>query len=227
MQIFVDDREQRSELAAAIRRATGIEPVVRRLGAGDIQLGNEGLIERKGARDFIESILEGRMARQLAALSSEPFKTKVLIIEGAFDGETLAGFSADQLRGAMLSAWMDWGVVVLRSRDVENTAQWVGALMWRIKGQSEPLGLEYEPVQGGGSAAGARRASPARSSEALQLAALERVPGLGREKARLLLARFGSIHGVRGASVQALSEVEGIGPKLARRIQTALHEAKY
>ncbi|GAA2576608.1 excinuclease ABC subunit UvrC [Microbacterium binotii] len=49
---------------------------------------------------------------------------------------------------------------------------------------------------------------------------LEEVPGLGAARIRALLRHFGSVTALRGASVEQIAELPGIGPKLA----TAVHE---
>jgi excinuclease ABC subunit C len=52
---------------------------------------------------------------------------------------------------------------------------------------------------------------------------LLRVPGIGESKRRQLLAEFGSLQGVRDASVEAIAALPGFGRKTAARIVEALH----
>jgi excinuclease ABC subunit C len=52
---------------------------------------------------------------------------------------------------------------------------------------------------------------------------LLRVPGIGDAKRRQLLAAFGSIQGVRDASVQDIAALPGFGPRIAERIAAAMH----
>lgn len=52
--------------------------------------------------------------------------------------------------------------------------------------------------------------------------ALDRIPGVGAARRKALLVHFGSLKRLRSATVEALAEVEGIGPQLARTIHDAL-----
>jgi excinuclease ABC subunit C len=51
---------------------------------------------------------------------------------------------------------------------------------------------------------------------------LDAIPGVGDARRKALLRRFGSVAGVRAASVEQLAAVPGIGPELARTIQETL-----
>ncbi len=52
---------------------------------------------------------------------------------------------------------------------------------------------------------------------------LEDIPGVGDGRKKALLRHFGSLKRVREASIEELSEVEGLGPAVAERIHAFLH----
>jgi len=52
---------------------------------------------------------------------------------------------------------------------------------------------------------------------------LEDIPGVGEGRKRALLRHFGSLKRVRAASIEELSEVEGLGSAVAERIHAFLH----
>ena len=51
---------------------------------------------------------------------------------------------------------------------------------------------------------------------------LDAVEGVGPSRRRALLRHFGSLRAVRAASVEALANVSGVGPRLAQEIHDAL-----
>ncbi|NNF08309.1 MAG: excinuclease ABC subunit C, partial [Candidatus Eisenbacteria bacterium] len=53
---------------------------------------------------------------------------------------------------------------------------------------------------------------------------LDDIPGVGQQRKVLLLKSFGSVQGIRGASVTELASVPGIGLKFAERILEGLKE---
>ena len=55
---------------------------------------------------------------------------------------------------------------------------------------------------------------------------LDRIPGVGEARRTALLAHFGSLKGVREASIEEIAEVDGLGPAVAERIHAFLHQPK-
>jgi len=55
-----------------------------------------------------------------------------------------------------------------------------------------------------------------------QQSALDQVPGIGEAKKKALLRAFGSVKRIREASLEEISAVKGIGPKLAAVIKEKL-----
>jgi excinuclease ABC subunit C len=55
---------------------------------------------------------------------------------------------------------------------------------------------------------------------------LEEIPGIGPQRKKALLRRFGSVKGVARASLNELSETEGLGEETARRVHAFFHNGR-
>ena len=61
-------------------------------------------------------------------------------------------------------------------------------------------------------------------SETLRTSSLEKIPGVGRAKAKLLLSHFGGLSAIKKADEKALAGAPGIGPVLAGEIYRYFHK---
>jgi excinuclease ABC subunit C len=82
-------------------------------------------------------------------------------------------------------------------------------LLQRVRDEVHRFGIAYHRK---------RRAKRTIRSELLD------VPGVGPTRHRTLLAAFGSVRALRGASPKEIAEVDGIGPELARKIANHLQQ---
>ena len=53
---------------------------------------------------------------------------------------------------------------------------------------------------------------------------LDDIEGIGAKRKKLLLAHFGSVRGISGASLEALKKVTGLNEKIAKKVYTFFHE---
>lgn len=65
-----------------------------------------------------------------------------------------------------------------------------------------------------------------RRRESVRKSSLENLDGIGKVKANALRAHFGSLENLKNASVEELTAVKGISPKIAESIYKQLHEVK-
>jgi Fanconi anemia group M protein len=241
--ILVDDREQAGGLPEALRRRLGARVEVMRLVVGDVMVGEDYVIERKEAADFVASLLDGRLANQAQALG-DTGRTGIVLIEGEFSRETLAGMAAEEVRAAILSLQLDRRLTVIRSRNREDSAYWIEALARRaMAGEQRPFAPTLRPTGVQRPHPTAHRARPRPPSPGIQgagasdtfltapastapMVVLLRIPGFGKTKAKGLLAHFGTLQRMIEASEAELAAAPGMGPIRALRLREALNKLR-
>ncbi|MEM3890231.1 MAG: ERCC4 domain-containing protein, partial [Candidatus Micrarchaeia archaeon] len=136
IEIFIDSRES-DELIELIEKHD-IKVNLKQLEIGDIIISNRIVIERKTSSDFESSIIDNRLFEQ-ATKMSENYEIPILIIEGQM--------KADRIRqnayiGAYLSIIMNYGIHVINTKNIEETAKYISLIAKREQIQeSKPLRL--------------------------------------------------------------------------------------
>ncbi len=202
--ITIDDRERDTGLMAALRAVEGVEVQVRRLKVGDIEAGDLLLFERKTPADFAASIADGRLFAQAGRLRGSNRRV-ALVIEGRTADWTGLKVPRPGLLGAMVSLGLVFGLPILRSASPTETARIVLYAARQVAALSDRVFLPR-----GNRPRGRRRA---------QLLLLQRLPGVGAERAGRLLDHLGTIEGVVTATEKELRAVPGIGKTTARAIR--------
>jgi len=197
--IIADDRE------IGIAKLLGAK--IRRIEVGDFIISDRVAVERKTAKDFVDSIIDGRLFEQVAELK-KAYERPVLIIEG-FDLYSHRAVHPNAIRGAIASLVVDWNIPVVFTRDAEETAAFLKAMARR----------EHEAGR-----APAIRVPKGESLEEQQELLVSALPGINLTLARRLLKKFKSPLRVFNATLTELMEVEGIGGKKAREIKKVLEE---
>lgn len=196
--IFVDYGE---EIIAKMLESQDCEVVRMRLATGDFVISDEIAVERKGTRDFLASIFDGRLFEQMARLKEE-YARPFIIVEG------LHGHHQDNnsIRGAILSIATDFGIPIIWANDERETATFLLLAAKR----------ELKPKKG---FAGIARRKPKTNYE-LQLYVVSSLPGIGQVKAKKLLEKFKTVEKVFKASEKQLAKV--IGEKNAKKLKEIL-----
>ena len=79
-EVIVDYRENADELIEQLK-SRGFDITIKKLSFGDYLLNGEVTVERKIAKDFVKSIIDGRLFKQIANLKRHTPRP-LLIIEG-------------------------------------------------------------------------------------------------------------------------------------------------
>lgn len=209
IQVLVDHRESQSGIIEVLKQFPDLDVQRQQLNVGDYQFDGRWYFERKTILDFAQSIIDGRLFSQACRLKHDSYPTAI-ILEGS--GKELQGteFKREAVQGAIISLTLVFGIPVLRSLDPAETAR----LMIYAAKQLRRHGLRAFPAS----------RKRAKSKRKIQARILEALPGVGPERAEVLLNRFGSVQAVMSANQQDLQSIEGIGEKVASRIRSVLQE---
>ena len=175
-------------------------------------------VQRKEAKDFVASLHDGRLARELHQM--EPLVHAMVVIEGRVDhvGETVvAGRRAVPvvLWDAACWAIQDRGVKMGWTVNVDDTAKTVSRFQrWTEKAEHTTLNRTRSP---------APTANWGKTgSRAFQIHLLTGLPGVGEKLASAIVNRFGGLPWRWTVGEKELTTVPGIGKERARRMIEAL-----
>ena len=205
----MDDREGGSPVIALLRQSQDFYVTVTRLKLGDYLVDNRLLFERKTMVDLAAAIISGRLFSQALRLAATPLRPAI-ILEGTSRELADSGMRWEAVQGALVTVTFFCGIPLLRTRTPEETVRTM--LYAARQGQCYATGALPRP--------GYRP----RGKQTRQLFILQGFPGVGPGRARLLLARFGSVEGVVRAGTEELRSVHGIGKGVAEKIRWALEE---
>jgi len=205
MRAVVDFRETPSGIID-LMRARGIDVQTKHVTCGDVILDGVVTVERKTAGDFIVSIIDGRLFRQVANLKKN-CDHPVLLIEGN-PFRTGLKMSRSAIRGALLNVQTVWKVPVVYSQSLEDSVELMQIMTHQFKKMATVMTLRagYRP----------RRLSTR------QLYVLQGFPGVGPYLAKRLLNHFGTVAAVLDASSEKLKGVKGVGRVTAETIREVL-----
>jgi DNA excision repair protein ERCC-4 len=210
LKITVDYRETASGLTDLLKNSDALVEIAK-LSYGDYIINDAITVERKTAKDFLISIIDGRLFNQLSNLKKF-CNHPILLIEGN-PYETDHNFDRMAIKGAIVSTQTIWYVPVIFSRTKEDSRD----ILLMI---SRQLGtcIDVVPLRGG------YRPKRIKSK---QLFLLQGFPQVGPKLAKRLILHFKSVSKIMNASVQALTEVDGIGIISAQKIREVLDAEVY
>jgi len=205
--ITIDTREQNSRVATELSKK-GIRIETSQLTTGDYIISEDTAIERKSVEDFLESLIDGRLFSQVKTLK-EQYMNPVMILEG--EGlHHKRNISDNAVYGALASLVSDFGLPIISTKNEEETASLINAMVSRKKG-----------IKGTRSV---RKDKASMSTFDQKKFIIEGLPSISGTLAERLLDHFGSVRAVFEADIEALQNVKGIGPETAEKIIKVLDE---
>lgn len=207
--VFADTREGNSKVIRHLSEME-IDVKVQAMAVGDYQVSDEVVIERKTAKDFVDSIVDKRLFKQARSLMEE-FKRPLIILEG--DDLYNGMINPNAIRGSIASIALDFGISIIPTRNAQDTAAMIKRIVIREQsGEKTPIQIRTDK-------------KPVNLWEQ-QLFIIESLPNIGPVNAKNLLEHFGTVANIINASESQLQEVEGIGKKTATNIRKVV-DSKY
>jgi Fanconi anemia group M protein len=190
--IIVDYREQNSFIPIELKKL-GYDVELKELKVADYIVNNVA-IERKTVSDFISSMINKRLLRQLEEL--QQYKNKLIIIEGIEEQELYnednTSLHPNAIRGFLLSILLKHNIPIIFTKNAQDTAKFIHVI---AKKQDKEMSF---------------RANKKTLSKKEQLQyILEGFPNIGPKNAKKLLKDFKSIKKIFNATDKQLQDSIG------------------
>ncbi|MEK6881415.1 MAG: ERCC4 domain-containing protein [Nanoarchaeota archaeon] len=193
IKIAIDYREKNSLVASELVHL-GFYIEFKELKVADYIVNNTA-IERKTISDFISSMINKRLSRQLEEL--QQYENKILIIEGfkeqeLYDDSLNTGIHPNALRGFLLSILLKFKIPIIFSKDYEDTAKFISILA-KKQNKEESIRANKKTFN---------------IKEQIQFI-LEGFPGIGPKSAKKLLKEFKTLKNIINADIDKLKPILG------------------
>ena len=194
-EIIADYREKNSLVPANLIKL-GFEIKFQELKVGDFIV-KDTIIERKTISDFISSMINRRLIKQLEELQQYPLR--LLIIEGLeekelySDSQENSGINPNAIRGFLLSILLKYQTPIIYTKNSEDTARFISVL--------------YKKKSGGEISLNATKKSLSKK-ERIQFI-LESFPGVGPKTSKKLLSHFKNLKNIFNSKKEDLKKILG------------------
>ena len=211
MKIIVDQREKNSMVVSELVEKN-VEIELKHLVVADYLI-NSIAIERKTVNDFVSSMLNKRLIRQLHELKQYP--KQLLIIEGIeeqelYNDEGEGGLHPNAIRGMILSTLLEFQIPIIFTKDYRDTVKFLIILKKRQEKEPKETSLKVK-----------KKALDMKEQQQL---IIEGFPGIGPSTAKLLLKKFKTIKAIINAKPKKLEKI--IKKKKTESLKKLI-EAKY
>ncbi len=192
--VEVDYREKNSMVPSLLKKL-GLDVEFKELKIADYIV-KDIAIERKTISDFINSMINRRLLKQLEEL--QQYKNKILIIEGfeeqeLYNDNESNGINPNSIRGFILSILLKHKIPIIFTKNQEDTAKYIQVISKKKQTPEPPLNLIKKSLN---------------KKEQLQFI-IESFPGIGPKTAKKLLKEFKTIKNIIAAENKDIEKAIG------------------
>ncbi len=204
--VIVDDREKNTNITNYLEEK-GLVINFIRLDVGDYVISERVCIERKTADDFVNSIIDGRVFRQIETIKIN-YPKAVLLIEG---NNFRRSMNENAIKAAISTLVVKYDASVIMTKDEDDTAK---IIYWLARKEQEDNKNDISIV---------KKKKP-KDVRKLQEHVLLSFPGISTVLSKRLLEHFRSIKSVMNATEEELIKVKRISEKQVKKIHALLNE---
>ena len=190
--VIIDYREKNSLVFSNLIKL-GLEIEFKELKIGDYIV-KDVVIERKTISDFISSIINRRLSKQIEELKQ--FEKKLLISECIEEQEVYSdedlGMNANAIRVFLLSTVIKHKIPMIFTKNPEDTAKFINVISKKKVKEISLNGMK----------------KTLNKKEQLQFI-IESFPGIGPKKSKELLTKFGTVQNIINAPIEELKKILG------------------
>lgn len=210
---IIVDRHEKDSLIASELIENHYEIEFKSLPVADYLIGDIA-IERKTVSDFISSMLNKRLQRQLEEIKQYP--VRMLIVEGIgeqdlYNDYAESGVHANAIRGMLLSIMLDFNIPVIFSKDYKDSVKFIMLIAKRLENPKKHISLRVKKKS-------------FNIAEQQQMI-IEGFPGIGPAIAKELLKKFRTIRAVMNAPLKELEKIKKLSKKA--KIMKEIIDKKY
>ncbi|MFA6073504.1 MAG: DEAD/DEAH box helicase [Candidatus Woesearchaeota archaeon] len=200
--IKVDYREKGSFVLKELL-ALNVDIDLASLQIADYHISEHVVIEYKKVKDFVDSIIDGRLLSQAKELKR--YYQPIIIVEGEEDIYSQRSIHPNAIRGALAALMLGFRIPVLMTKNPKDTAAMIKLIAIREQKKDD---RDFQ-----------MHSSKPLSDKEIQEYVVSSLPNIGTKLAPHLLKHFKSIKNIVNAEEMELKKVEAIGEKKAKRIK--------
>ncbi|MCC7574026.1 DEAD/DEAH box helicase [Candidatus Woesearchaeota archaeon] len=205
--MLADYREKNSAVMKTLMEM-GANLELKSLQIGDYHLTENVVIEYKKIKDFVDSIIDGRLLSQAKELKQ--YYKPLIIVEGDEDIYTQRKIHPNAIRGMIYTLTTIMKIPVIFTKNPKETASY---LLFIANKEQNPQEQDYQ----------LHSVKPITDKEQQEYI-VSSLPGIGMKLAPHLLEKFKTIKKIMNADEEELRSVELIGEKKAKKIQEIINK---
>ena len=199
--IYVDHREKGSNLVKELLEEN-VTIKLKQLQVGDFLISSKVIVEFKNVRDFVDSIVDGRLLSQLPSLIQ--YEKPIILIEGDEDIYSIRNIHPSAIDGMLTTIALTYRIPVFRTKSSKESARLLVAFAKReqLEKTSSFTFHTSKPME----------------DSSMQEYIVSSFPSIGATLAKKMLKHFDTLESFFKASKEELLQIENLGESKANEI---------